>query len=371
MKLSNSLPANFYSVFLGVFLNSSFSFINILLIPLLVEEYGYSSKIALMIQTFAFLSSVLFLVFFSNFLIPKNIRLITFIICLGLIVGIVSILSPPKLIWIFILCVSFYMIAKCIDSSLLSYYVEGGASKSVRLTASAYLHMVMNMGIACSSVVAYYMFHEHKNFLMTLDLITSVMLTLLLFFFISKDHKLTNRLHVSNSIYLSLKKISLSNFFFLLGALFFGISCLCMFSAIPAVFVKLRLDSVESMAVLGLTNTVVVTIGTFLMGKLNIQNKFNYLILSCFLMIIGMFLVPFSTSKSFIVFSTILWTMSEAIGWPIVIFYLFEVFVDDKKNAAQIKNVYLYLCLFFAPLIAWSIDLLPLYFSKLFSAVFQ
>jgi predicted MFS family arabinose efflux permease len=356
------LSREFGSVIGFYFLSTSFSFIQMLLIPIFVQHYGYTTDFALKVQTFSFLAVILYLVWFSRFINRNYITQLVTLILIGMTCGVLSLIFSPPHFSIFILCIALYMIGKSTQTTLTSFFLEGTSSKESRLSASAFLHMTANAGAACSGVISYLFFSKNKNLLLGIDLATTIMFVTSLFYAIKKIPKI-NKLEnkATDSIFKAAQSLNSKKILFIIASVFFGIAGFNNYSGIPALFIKLGLDPTKATSLMSITNTLAVVFGTFLIGKFSIKNKQFYLIISSLILALGMVLVPFSTNTTMVVISTVIWTIAEAVGWPIIIFYYYEIFTN-KSVAAQFRNVYVFSCLFLSPLFAWSIENLPVYY---------
>ena len=340
------------------FLSGVFTFIFTLFIPLLVEK-GLSTSTASLALSLGFALSALIIPILGQTLDFGKFSTVGIISLFALCIGVFPFIITNRLpVWVVFICASFYVFGHS-ATSMASKRVSEALSQKEHLARSASItHMVESAALGCACILSYFLIKKFQTALIGADIASSIFLVFFLWLTFSK----TKRLELLVNSFTKKKnkigfRFAYKNKLLSIAIYLPFVTAACHQSAIPILLVKNTVNSKEKVALMLLTNMLTVILFSYLnsKGRLGKPSIKQYIFAMIFISA-GHLGVPFVSSDSEIVITTVIWSIGEALFYPLFAFLVLGNFKSDESGGASAtKSFYLQTTLALSPIIAAAI----------------
>ncbi|MBF0312124.1 MAG: MFS transporter [Oligoflexia bacterium] len=332
--MGTQFSKHFYIVCLFFLVSTVFSFINPLMIPILVANGSQSAQTASIIQTIAFLCAGIFQPILGRMIDSKQFKLASFSIAACILFGLGSFcIGNPMFITMGMV---FFSIGFVSLFTMTIFCLVGCVHESKRTKAFTIVYMILNIGGAISGLIAYLFMGKFKQQLIAIDLITTILATLVIFLTIHLSIKNNNFNYTFKKEKISFRDDIIPKWHLFLGLIFLQIPMFSHVSIFPLYFSEKGLDAQKLTSLIFIVNTafiiVCAPIVSKIFEKMGISKTF---FIGMFFLAIGQAIFPTFLNNFGIFSSTVLWTIGELIILPKIVVFIYSIVGEDKKGLAS------------------------------------
>ncbi|MCB9061226.1 MAG: MFS transporter [Halobacteriovoraceae bacterium] len=340
----------------GYFFSNCFCFLFPLYV-IILSEAGFS-KTNIIVSQSVTLFCLSFLMPFIGRLLDKDcsIKILTcnFVIMLFATLLILSEDFKSELIFI----IPILILTTSVIGLVTMRTLEGVVSRIKIKNAVLNNYVVQNLSMAVSATLIYILSFSNRNTLLVLDLITTLIFTLFLIYISSSRVKSIRKDNANESLFRETFYYFYKHKREVVGLILIFSVAFSHLSSFPMLYIENGIDPKHAMSILLFVNTITVIIFSRIQARLSIDiHKFKYLFVATLFLSIGHVLVPFYLkSISGIAITTFIWTIGEALVFPIFTLIILEKFSTSNGGLASgTKDMVVKLSLSLAPIFSFLI----------------